>query len=695
MPGTNPVTAFRMVQTIRQFYTKHPSLTLFFVALLVRLVYLLFVLQLPGFAIPIVDEVSYHEMGMRIASGMGFEPGPFFRPPLWPTVVGVLYFLVGPYFAVTKLFNLMLGAYCVSVLYRVGKQVFSEKIALYSSLYFAVYGYFLHLNASGLGATLTTFLILESIELTLLAKQKNQFHNYIIAGFVWALASLAHPTSLVGGLVTFVYLYFKRDDTEKTWPVSAVMLLLGMALGILPVTARNAAENDFVLISSNGGINFYFGNNEISEGYTAHHPALGIWWTQETAHRWAEAQEQRTLRDSEVSSFYMRQGLQYLLAQPGDAFRLYVRKLYLALGATEISNNGDIGFIAKRNLMLFILLKLGYGLVLPFGIAGMIIAWKRIPISKYLIIMALVFLLTPVLFFVSARFRFQAVPFLCLFAVYMVTVMVQTFRSSNRKAIYLPIAGILVLGIVVNANLLRLPTGENPYGYFINGQVLQQEGHLAEAEESFLTCRSMAPNVPLVNYYLGEIRRVNHDYQAAMDFYRQEARINSNPLAYRGMGLMYRESGIQYKDMSEEFLRLSDSLLSVSAQPDTITMLREYATEYSQMADSMRLQAQAFFFRAHEMEPSNHEYRMLLAQEIGERAISAADNHQIDLAKSLFEQAYRIDPQNPFFQFGLAGIAWEQGDTLYADSLITSILRRYPDYPPALSWREENWRPED
>ena len=67
------------------------------------------------------------------------------------------------------------------------------------------------------------------------------------------------------------------------WPLSSrpprwkhgAALLAGAALMILPVTVINwRAERDFVLITANGGLNFYIGNNEAANG--AYVPPQGL-----------------------------------------------------------------------------------------------------------------------------------------------------------------------------------------------------------------------------------------------------------------------------------------------------------------------------------------------------------------------------------------------------------------------------------
>ena len=84
-------------------------------------------------------------------------------------------------------------------------------------------------------------------------------------------------------------------------------MTLGCLLPIVPVTIRNqVVGDDLVLISSQAGVNFYIGNNPLSDGRTAIVPGTpGGWW--EGYHATIERAERATGRDlkpSPVSRYY-------------------------------------------------------------------------------------------------------------------------------------------------------------------------------------------------------------------------------------------------------------------------------------------------------------------------------------------------------------------------------------------------------
>src|SRR5262249_17405128 len=117
-------------------------------------------------------------------------------------------------------------------------------------------------------------------------------------------------------------------------------LLLGAALVVAPVTLRNyAAEGDFVLITANGGLNLYIGNNEAANG--AYVLPQGMAFRPGDAaddfegRRVAEESEGRPLRSAEVSAWWSRRAMSFVRASPGRAAGLVLQKAKLLVSHAE------------------------------------------------------------------------------------------------------------------------------------------------------------------------------------------------------------------------------------------------------------------------------------------------------------------------------------------------------------------------
>lgn len=631
--------------------TYKPATVLFIVALAARIINIIVLSQLPGFRVPIVDEHDFNQMAIQFASGSGFFSDAFFRPPLWPAVLGVVYFLIGPDFLFARILNALLGAAATFAMYRIGCRLFTPRIAWFATLFYAIYGLLVHLNTSGLGTSLTIFLILEATDLSLRAMENKKELHATFAGALWGLAALSHPLALAPAIITVVFLILYWHRKKESYPVLAAHSLVAILLIITPVTFINILHGEFIPISSNGGINFYMGNNARASGFTPMHPELGAWWNENSAHEWIESRVGRQLRQSEASAEYMNLAFDWMKKQPGHAIVLLLKKTYLAISSKEISNNGDLDTFIKQNLWLRLLILFGFPIFGPLGLAGLFLAGTENRKMVYIVLITLSQLFSPVLFFVNARFRAPTVPYLLLFAVFAISLLYGYYKNSRKKELSISLAGIVVLAVVLNANLLKVPAGDEAYGAFIKGQMLAQEGNMDEAKKAFEHALDIYPKVPLANYYIGRIHLTRAEPEKALERFKREIVVSRKPLGYLGQGLAYRALG-------------------------------------------MRKEAEASLIQAYSLDPEHKETRISLAQEVGERAIAAADTGNVAKSKVLLQQAARIDPWNPFYPFSIATLIWVEGDTLEAERQVDELLKKYPTFPPAIQWRRDGWRPD-
>ena len=631
-----------------------PVVLLTLIALVVRFIYLATLANRPGFAIPIVDEIMYDRMARSFADGQGLADGPFFWPPFWPTVLGIIYAVAKPVFPLARLINIFFGTGSIIVAYFIGKRLFSQRIAFIAGLILSFYGLFVHLNASGLATSLFTLLFLSATWSTLVTKEKPVFWRYLLAGALWGLAAIARPIALLPGVVSALYLILPlRNLLTKQALITIALFFIGLFATISPVTLRNLTNGDSTLIASNGGINFYFGNNASSTGFQAWHPDLGVFWTPETAHIWIEKKVGRSLSPSQASAAYFREGLNFMILNPGKSMVLLGRKFLVTFGAKEISNNGDLNFLKRNNVILKFLMYLGFGILFPVSVIGMIHKWKENTSYKFLIILIFSHLMVFVLFFTVARYRVPVVPLLALFAAFAFTESPLVQWSNNKRSFLQSAAILIVLLVLVHLNLGRVPAGGNDaYAYMLQAQVLQQEGNPDDAIIALENALELEPSIPLANLYLGQIKLDRGDIEDAVDHYSRELDIHPDSRAYIGLGLAYRQ--LDQRDKAEETFRTGLQIL-----------------------------------------PTNKEIKALLAQEIGEKGIKQADAGDYQKAYETFNQARILDPSNPFFRFAIASCVWSMGEVEKAESMIDDILHVYADFVPAIEWRENGWRPTD
>jgi Tfp pilus assembly protein PilF len=266
-------------------------------------------------------------------------------------------------------------------------------------------------------------------------------------------------------------------------------ILLGAAIIILPVTARNyLVGNDVVLIASQGGVNFFIGNNPAADGVTATVPGTSGEWLggYQQTQAIAERARGRKLKPSQVSSYWYDRSFRFIESAPGAWLRLMARKTFLFLRAGELNNNKPIRYFKEKSRVLRLPL-LGYAVVAPLAFFGMLFPGRRrrplFPLYAYF----LLYSGGVILFFVNARFRVPVIPVLIVFAAAGSRELLRESLSRSRaKGLVERIAMLALLFVAVNASWGGYRE-DSPFntasGHFLMGLTFEKTGEISKAEE--------------------------------------------------------------------------------------------------------------------------------------------------------------------------------------------------------------------
>jgi hypothetical protein len=145
-------------------------------------------------------------------------------------------------------------------------------------------------------------------------------------------------------------------------------------LALAPVSIRNGiVAGDWSPLPSQGGLNFYIGNNPAADG--TYRPVPGIRPTiegQETDTREVASRALgHEVTDREASSYFYRQGLDWIRSAPAQAAALFARKLALLFNRAHVFLNYSYPFFAYDARTLLIALPVGAWLLIPLGVLGL------------------------------------------------------------------------------------------------------------------------------------------------------------------------------------------------------------------------------------------------------------------------------------------------------------------------------------
>jgi tetratricopeptide (TPR) repeat protein len=378
---------------------------------------------------------------------------------------------------------------------------------------------------------------------------KFTFWRVLLGGVFLGLFALVRPNVLLFGAVVLAWSWWVGRRHNKNIHIGMVCLgfVLGTVMVVAPATFRNyIVANDFVLISANGGINLYMGNNENATGVVMENIAGIEQWQifdYPKIVRDVEAKQGKKMKYSQVSSYFARKALNYILKHPGRTLKLMVLKTAFFWGPIEIANIKQIHYEKKNSITLRYLP--GFPMALSFALVGfiwLILGRKGLcegnkvissvtPRQWEISIIGLLFVLTYFLsflpFFVAGRFRVPIIPFLLLFGAYGLYRTGQLLIVPNlyRAAWWVLIYVVLFIAASIPITAYR----PNLVGWhYSRGDTYRLTGKFDLAVEEFRKVISLNPAFPNAHRMLGVIFEREKNYIEAIEHFKSEVEINPN-----------------------------------------------------------------------------------------------------------------------------------------------------------------------
>jgi 4-amino-4-deoxy-L-arabinose transferase-like glycosyltransferase len=411
-----------------------------------RVAYVLQSRSSPLFDAPQMDALYHVEWARAFARGAEFQDGPFFRAPLYPWALGIVFALFGDGLLLPRLLQAALGAVCTLLVYGIGRRAFDRRAGALAALLHATSWIAIFYDGELLLEALATPLFLLGLWLALGLAERPAPRGLLLTGLAFGLSAITRPNVLLFLPVLAAWL-FLRGARGRAGLVRVGLLALGTLAPILPITAINAAEGDRVLISYQAGVNLWIGNNPHSDGSTAIAPGTRPdWWGGfEDTHAQAAQAEGRELRPSEVSRHYVRRTLAAIGDDPAWWLGHLAWKLRLFWMDWELGNNEEPRFFAQRTFLRY--LPVSFGSLAALAAIGLWAARRSDRAHAPLALFALVYTVSVVLFFVNARFRLPVLPVLAVYAAHGAWWIADAFAQRRRAAAAVAVAAVVALAL--------------------------------------------------------------------------------------------------------------------------------------------------------------------------------------------------------------------------------------------------------
>ncbi len=466
-----------------------PALIIFLLAAAARSVYLYLYHGSGYWDIMALDPETHDMLARRLARGMGLGERAYFRAPFYIYMLGAAYKLFGPGYLAPRLLQALLGSASACITYLAARRLLSGAAAFLVGVVASLYWAFIYFDGELLVDGPAVFFAMMTV-LCLVSGIHTRPAGALATGILLGLGAVTRANFLLFAASVIVVNLIPKSGRK-----SAALILVGMIIPIVPITARNLAKaGDLVLISSQGGINFYMGNSPDADGRT---PVVPIprrkipsaflarfqadpWFREDVWLSSVYGAEQalgRPVKESRVSSYWYTSSLKWIIRHPIAWMKLMIKKTYFALHRTEVSNNRDLDYHLERIPFLKALAHLNFGIISPLFIMGFLLSLSKVrwihltqirgedKTSQaklpggggwlWLDLFVVTYGLSVILFFVNSRYRLPVIPAAIILAGEAVSRMASWNRQRRYVALGASLAGFFFLLWLTNADLAR------------------------------------------------------------------------------------------------------------------------------------------------------------------------------------------------------------------------------------------------
>ncbi len=521
-----------------------------------RIAYLLELRKSPEFTYHSVDAAFHDYWARGLATGDWTVPDgyadpqirttAYLRPPGYPFFLAAVYYVCGTGPWAPRIVQMALGLVNCVLVYLLGRKWIGSTVGLVAAALMAVYWVFIYFEGKLHAPTLLISLTLCMMYALATWVSRLTWLRALVTGVLLGLVAVVRPTILPFGAVVILWALWVigRESGLRHVVACVAFFALGVVLAVSPVAIRNyLVARDFVLISSNAGINLYIGNNERANGlFVSTIEPFGDFGTCFEYRGLVRAIQRKTgtsLSDSEVSAYFAARAWDYVAAHPMRTIKLGLKKFLLWWGPNEISHNEIPDFDRRHSGVLHWLVG-NFTMVVSLGLLGVLVFFldvrnqrrahrtltvpvrNRRTLALGFLAFVVVYSASFLPFFVTSLYRVPIIPLLLLFAAYGVCRCVELVRAGNWRwaGALAALGGILY--VVAGRNYSDYqPDPARPHYHL--GVVYERAGQLEQAEQEYGAALRIEPDYYLAHYNLGvllgergELGQAIAHYQAAL-----------------------------------------------------------------------------------------------------------------------------------------------------------------------------------
>jgi len=341
------------------------------------------------------DQVDYETLGTRLANGQGFthaDGSPTaFRPPGTPALIGAVYSVLGQNRAAVRVLFCLLSALTCLAAGLLAAEVFGNLAGLVAALLLAFLPNHFYYGQHMLSEAPFAFEItLASLWLVLGRRAGAHPFFDLGAGLMFGVACLTRPQASLCIPLLGLFALFGRTESRRAALTSFGRMAAAFLLVVMPWSVRNQVELGTLAPTTLSGQVFWGAHNPVVAADPDH---VGAWIPIEGL---VDAQHPLPANEVAATKAAWGYGLDFLRENPGQILRFQFWKLVRHFSP----------FQWTENRMVYWSFALGWIVLGPLALAGLLIGWRRARIGVLLLLVAPAStLVTSFVFYGSGRFR--------------------------------------------------------------------------------------------------------------------------------------------------------------------------------------------------------------------------------------------------------------------------------------------------
>lgn len=333
------------------------------------------------------DQVSYHELALRVIDGHGFT----FGQPWWPITAAdaptahwsylytsylvVIYTIFGPHPLAARLIQaLIVGLLQPFLAYLIARRIFGEIVGLVAAALTTLYVYFIYYTAALMtesfyitaifGVLYLSVCIVDHAAAPNHQKSRNKYFILaVILGLTLGTAVLLRQLFLLFIPFLFLWIGWVSHKRGGRWIVPA-LFISGMMIVflVIPITIFNYVRFErFVLLNTNAGYAFFWANHPIygTNFEPLLPPEMGTYQS-------LIPDKLRHLDEAALDQALLIRGLQFVFQDPIRYVRLSLSRIPIYFKFWPSANSSLISNISRVT---------SFGLFFPFMLYGLFLAF--------------------------------------------------------------------------------------------------------------------------------------------------------------------------------------------------------------------------------------------------------------------------------------------------------------------------------